>query len=568
MKRTLAFIVAVLMVFALFAACGEKTKKEETPKDGNKASDVSTLTRYPSETGQNNWVNTEQVLIPALDKNAVHPSADATFKFGAPAAVTSLCNYTNLGTGYGTIWTSIFYDTLVLYDRNKAEVVPCLATSWEWIDDYTLRFHLREDVKSHLGDPFTASDVVFSLKWGCDNPKLLSQMGSVYDLEKTKVVDKYTVDIGYLTVTPYTLLDLGKSGAVPMVVEASAKTLGDKAGALDPSMGTGPYKLKEWDQVSQVIYAERNEDYWGALPYYKYYNVYTVVDTTTRCMGVEAGDYDVAMLASSSAVINAMDNPDIATYSVSGGATIRMDINSDREPLNIKEIRQAIALGINYDAIIQVAYSGYATRSDGPLPPAMMYHKPHEEGSEEFYQYYDPERAKEKLKEAGYPNGFDLPIMFTSGLAPVSAAVEIIQNNLRDVGINVTLEPQESASYNARRNDGDFWVYVGDAPGGVPISPVRQADPRRNNWTGHQWLADDEEGIYALIDRCYTSVDPADAQAAFEEYQDMARELIPNIALAHPEMGYMMKGDQVNLAFDVADGMYACFVFPAEYITG
>lgn len=581
MKRTLAIILAVIMLFALFAACGKKDSSGTTTNGGGTSSsgggkdivagdpvkDETGVTRYPAAEGQNNYVKPEGLNLYTVDKDAVHPSDTATAKMACTGNPSSLCIMSELGSRYAQMPVSIFYDALVYYDSTTNSIIPGLATEWEWIDDLTLRFKLREDVKSHLGDPLTASDVVFTFDWGCSVPSLASTWSSIFDMEKTKVVDTYTVDLGFKYVTPFALYDLCKTSGYPIVVEASVEKLGGKeAAGQNPLMGTGPYKLKEWDQTSQTIYAERNEDYWAALPYYKYFELHTVTDTTARCMGVEAGDFDFAQSPSSNAVIAAIDNSKIATYVTTGAATLRWDLNTDREPLNIKEVRQALALAVNYDAIIQVAYHGYADPGDSIIPYGQDWHSSPAEGEEEYYYYYDIERAKQKLVEAGYPDGFEMAIMFTSGLSDVTAAVEIMQNGLKEIGVTLKLDQYESATYNDLRNKGEYDSILGNTLNSSPSGTIKQIDPRVSNWAGSGWVAGHEDEYYDLMDKCKFTADLDECFAYIAEFQDLYRELCPSITLACAKNYNMVNGNIINIAYDYTGNLYPAATFPAEYL--
>lgn len=581
MKKVVALLLALIMIFSFLVACGKKGDNSKGNTNGGNSSSNSNgegnvsqatnelgITRYPAESGKNNYTAPEGNTIWTLDPDSVHPSADATAKMACTAAPSSLCVLTNLGSIYPQMPISIFYDSLLYWDSISNQLVPGLATEWEWIDDVTIRFKLREDVYSHLGDQFTASDVVFTINWGCEQANLNSTWAAVFDVENTKVVDKFTVDLAFKDITPFGAHDMARTMAYPMVVEASVEKLGGKEEAAKSSaMGTGPYKLTKWDETNQVIYAERNEDYWAALPYYKYFELHTVTDSTARCMGVEAGDFDFAQSPAANAVLAVIDNPDIATYATGGSQSMRWDFNTDREPLNIKEVRQALSLAVNYDAIKQVIYQGYSDPADSVIPYSLAWHTSPEEG-EEYYCYYDIELAKQKLVEAGYADGFELSIMFTSGLSDLSQAVEILQNGLRQIGVDVTLEQFESATFNDRRNNHDYMTMLANPLGTSPASTLKQIDPRIQKWTGSAWLEGNEEEIYDLIDKCKFTADLEKCYEYLDEFQDLYRELCPSVVLACQKNYNMINGDIVNIAYDFVGNVYPSSAFTAEYITG
>ncbi len=571
MKKTLALLLALLMVFALFAGCSKKEDKSDTSGGssggGSSIAEKYGYKRYPAENGKSNYTKPEGILLTQLDKADVHPSDTATFKFGMSAHPSSLCNYTDLGSNYANLPVAIFYDSLVYYNTNTGEVVPGIAESWERLDEKTYEFKIRKDVKSHLGDPLTASDILFTFAWGCENPKLANTFSSVFDIDKWKVVDDYTIDIVTKDVIPFVLYDLTKINNYTIVVEESVNKLGGKeAAGQNPLMATGPYKFTKWDQADQTIYGERNDDYWAAPPYYKNIEMHVSTDTTSRCMGVESGDFDFGQSPSSNAVLGQLDNPDIATYITGGTAVLRLDFNSSHAPLNVKEARQAIALAINYPAIQQVSYSGYSDPSDSIYPYTAMWHTSPKDGEKEFYFYQDIERAKEKLKEAGYPDGFEFSIMYTSGKPEAVNGVEVLQNNLAEIGIKVKLDQFEAATYNDRTNKGEYDSRFGATLNSTPTSTIKQIDPRYQHFCGEDWFDGRRDEIIDLMDKCMYTADIDKDLEYVAQFQDVTRELVPCVPTASPMNFNMFNADIVNLAFDYTGNPILSQLFPAEYL--
>ena len=566
MKRTLSIMLTLLILLALFAGCTKNEEKEGAATPSPSPSQTTAQTEEQNKKDESKFSSYEGTSIVAVDKETVHPSDTAVLKFAGKAEPSSICYLTSNGSTGAFVTVSVFYDTLVVYDVNNNTVLPSLAKSWEWVDDYTLRFKLRDDVYSHMGDHFTASDVIFSVESGCANKKLATTYGSSYDLSKCKVVDDYTVDLGFQTINPFILFDLSKISQ-PIVVEESVKKLGglEKAGD-NPLMATGPYKFTKWDSTSLVLYGERNEDYWGTLPYYKYYEGYIISDNTARCMGVEAGDYLSCQGPTSNAVINAVGNKNLTTYITSGTNLTRWDLNSDREPLNVKEVRQALALAVNYEAIVQVAYNGYSDEVDSVIPVANFWHASPKEGEKEYYYYHDIERAKEKLVEAGYADGFKIGIMFTSGQAEITATVEILQNCLRDINVSLDVQQYENATYTDKKNNADFDTIISGTLNSTPASTIKQMDPRINTYTGFGWIQGHEDEIYGLMEKCRNTADMDKCLAYLADFQDLIREYCPSIPVANSKNFNMTSSEIVNVTLDASGFIMPASFYPAEYL--
>lgn len=559
MKKALALLIAFVMVFSIFAGCSKKkTTNSNTPSTSGTSNPNPSTSISSSESNS------------TLDSEKVHPSDDATIKVAGSAAPLAMIVLGNNSATAPMQVTGLFFDTLVTYDINTGDILPNLATEWEWLDNLTIRFKLRDDVYSHLGDKFTASDAVFSFQWGCETAKLNNIYNSYFDMENTKVVDEYTFDLALKTPNPYVLIELSRF-FYQFAVEASVEKIGGKeACAHDSSCGTGPYKLVKWDEVNNVVYAERNEDYWGVKPYYKNYEYYIVVDTTARGMGVEAGDYDVCVEPTSTSAIAATNNKDISVYFTPSSTTIRWDLNSDREPFNVKEVRQALALAVNYDAISQVSYSGYATKIDSPYSANQPWHTSPADGEEEFYYYYDIDRAREKLVSAGYADGFDMHILIVSGRSYIASACEIIANTLKQLNINVTIDQYESATYGAYFDALDYDSVMNTATSPTPMNYLKTCDGRfigSGNTTGAKWHEEIAD-FYDIVDSCKNTTDMTEAYANLGKFQDLLREYVPFIPVCNPNTFNMTTSDIINIAFDpVGNPIFSSF-YPAEYIEG
>ena len=134
------------------------------------------------------------------------------------------------------------FETLVKKNEN-GEIVPCLAKSWEQIDDTTFQFHLREGVKFHNGDTLTADDVVYTIARACTNPGSSSTF-KTFDGEATHAIDELTVEIKLKTpdASIYDTLNSQRGG---IVCKRAVEEQGEDAYGRNP-VGTGPYKLSDW----------------------------------------------------------------------------------------------------------------------------------------------------------------------------------------------------------------------------------------------------------------------------------------------------------------------------------
>ena len=574
MKKTLALFLALLMIFALFAGCG---KKEEAKDTGKAASGSGTSSSAKPAAQSGNTIEINQIGTTAEDTKwgtsgadvkavEVHPSDTATIRFTFNEEPLGL---TMPGVAFAKAYNQahIFSDCLVKWDSNLNDIVPNVAKSWEWIDDLTLRMYLEENVKSHAGDPLTASDVIFTFKTsGAITAN--SQYFEMFDFDKCKAVDDYTVDLVVKAPYPYLVQDLANYGAYALLVEKTYNAIGGAEGAKeDPSAMTGPYKLVKW-VPSVCVYAERNEDYWGIKPYYKYVEEYNVPDTNARAMGIEAGDYDVDPQASSNEVLAAADNPKVKGWSLNSvGAYSALSLNSDTEPLNVKECRQAISLAIDREALKKIVLSDLGTVTDsvyGPLHPA---YQPWSGKGENNYRF-DLEAAKQKLIDAGYPDVFTITCKYRNS-AYINSAAEMLHNMLGQVGIELELMMQESATWYSDMRSGNWNTNLATGGNPNPKRIMSAVNPlsTHNEVTGSAGANWDETGtVPELITKCLTTVDETERNGYLSEFQDICREYVPIIVLFSRATTVLANPKIEFVGLDIMGTLEYTTPYEAEYL--
>ena len=574
MKRIIAVCLLIVMCLALFAACG---KKDDTKTDTSKP--ASSGTTAPASTGTTKppasndakdvTVGTETVDL-SKEELTVHPSDDATMKF----ALNTEIGYLNqVGHSFGAAGTGtlFFNECLFRWNSDSCEVEPFIATGYEWIADVTMRVTLRDDVTSIAGDPFTADDVIFSWQWGAETAAL-TQYFNFFDMEKTKAVDKYTVDFVVKTPYPFLILDLCH-GVYAVAVEKSVNDLGGKeAAAMQPNSATGPYKMTKLDEVAQVCYAERRDDYWGIAPYYKHLEIHSVPDANTRAMGVEAGDFTFAMNPSAASVDAADGKSSKAWYIAGAGRFANLALNSDHEPLNVKEVRQAMGLTINYEAMVAIAGAGHGLISDASFssPLNTFSYTPVSDPDKCFIGKTDVERAKQLLKDAGYADGFTIDCYYKSNDAVISNCAALAQNQLGQVGITLDLQPVDSATFSSitRTSDWDTHMSINGNPNPKrTITPfdVRLDASKATGWFGASWAPADID-VGAIIDRCMQTVDDDKRMEAFKEMNDLTREYVPQIVMFCPYITFLTSPDIVNVPVGSQGGPECCRIFPQAYL--
>lgn len=342
---------------------------------------------------------------------------------------------------------NVLYDRLVEVDEMTGEIVPGLAKSWERIDDNTLLFHLNENVKFHNGEKFTANDVKFTI----ERAKELPKVGHLYKLiSNVEVVDDNTVKI--ITSEPFAPLLAHLSHKTASII--SEKYYAEKGNKyFENPVGTGPYKYKDW-KIGDRITLEAFPEYFKGEPAIKYIVVRAVPEENSRVIGLETGEIDMtADLGAESRKI-VLDNKDKINYLESSGISVNyVGINTDKGVLKDRDVRRAIAMAINRDDIINSIMMGTVDKANSFIAPGTFGYSPDSKVLE-----YNPEEAKRIIQEKGL-TGTKLSLGVSN--SPVRMQMcEIIQAQLKEVGIDVSIESLEWGTFLAATGRGDLDMFT------------------------------------------------------------------------------------------------------------
>ena len=366
---------------------------------------------------------------------------------GFEADATSMEAARALGLHNNRMVLQIF-DSLVMFFGDTSELKPGLAVSWNISEDnleYT--FKLREGIKFHDGTDFNAEAVKFTFDRMLkdDHPyhdNIFPFAGFYYgNISSVDVIDNLTVKfvLSAPQATFLTMLVHVSGGIVsPTAVAKQSPDFGDNP------VGTGPYKFVLWDRGQRII-LEANKDYWAGAPKIATLIFKPVTDPTARLGQLKSGEVDL-MVAFPPEFIPAIEaDENLVLLQQTGNHTWWVALNTEEPPFNDVRVRQAVNYAIDKKAIIEDVLYGAATLSTSFALPGTVWYEP------EVTTYpYNPEKAKELLAEAGYPNGFEtdflVPESGSGMIAPVALAT-VMQAYLADVGVKANIITQEWNSY-------------------------------------------------------------------------------------------------------------------------
>ncbi len=327
-------------------------------------------------------------------------------------------------------------ESLVGLDTN-GEPAPQLAISWEANPDTkTITFTLRRGVKFHDGTDFNAEAVKWNLEMYRKGPNTDLKLVTSVD-----VIDHYRIRLTLSGWDPLFVQALSSTSAGRMVSPTAAQKLGDEA--LRTPVGTGPFKLASFEPNVSLKYS-RFENYWQkGLPYLDAVEINYVRDPVVRLASFTKGEAHVTNDISTRDAINLKNQGKTVIKRVVSIVGLCADIKNPASPFNDIRIRQAIAYAIDTKAIVDSVFDGMYIPTNQLALPEYTAYDPTIKGYP-----YNPAKAKELLAAAGYSTAKPLKTKIVYNTDPQRADFfTMVQDSLKKVGIDVTVEPTDNAGY-------------------------------------------------------------------------------------------------------------------------
>lgn len=367
------------------------------------------------------------------NSNETPKSEEGTPKKGGEVTIAYATDSTNYdpilassGSDHSLLWP--IYDTLISFSQ-ELEPQPGLAESWELPDDKTLILHLREGVTFHDGTEFDGEAVKFNLDRAKSDE---STVADLINIESVEVVDPATVKLHLKQPDSSLVLALSDRGGM-MVSPTAVKEQGDNF-SQNP-IGAGPFKLVKHIPNGEVVY-EAYEDYWQeGKPYLDKMTVKVMADENTRINALKSGEIDFADIISPANVQNLKNDSNIVLKDILPLRFNMIFINPSMPPFDNKNVRLAVMHGINREAIVQGLNFGQGTPANSIFPADYWAADP------EMKIDYDPEKAKQLVKDSGLKEISFSMIHFP--IANYARGAEIIKDQLKEIGIEVNLQPME-----------------------------------------------------------------------------------------------------------------------------
>ncbi len=462
-KRSL--LLCLLLVFALvLTSCGPKPGEEkpasneqstETAKE-EPAEEEPVQEKVEEEPGR---VDGELDLCIASEPNSIDPALNSAVD--------------------GAIILQHTFEGLIKWvddGKGNATLVPGQAESWDVSEDgLTWTFHLRDGIKWHDGQPVTAHDFVYAWNRLC-NPETTAEYEYMVDMvegyeEKElniKAVDDKTFEVKLHTLCPY----FEEICAFPATFPVREDVVSNEAWATEAAsyVGNGPYKLTEWQHNSKLVIEKDPEYYEADKIIAEKINFHLKDDTNGIYAGYRSGDLDFIEGVPTEEVPGLLKSGELKVRPYIG--TYYLSFNNQKAPFDDPKVREAFSLAVDRNYIVEKITQTGQVPATGFVPSGVNDAKG--PSGDDFrtvggdYYSVDPaqyeancERAKELLKEAGYPNGEGFPVVeYLYNTSEGHKAIgEALQNMWQEVlGVQVTLQNQEWKVFQHERKEGNYMI--------------------------------------------------------------------------------------------------------------
>ncbi len=358
------------------------------------------------------------------------------------------------GTYEGNVIRNVA-DTLVRYKHDLSAIEPNIATEWsvnDAGDAYT--FKLREDIFFQKGAyqdgrQLVASDVKFALERSAEH----SAMNRLGMLQSVEVVGDLELNC-HLKQPDAAFLTVLTDACTVIVPKEEVEGWGDDFGA--HLVGSGPFTLVDFKKDQEII-LERNDLYWAQKPYLDGVVFKIITDANQMTNALRSGDIDIATDLRGESIPLVEGDKNLVMQEVPGLHVAYMYMNMMEGPTKDKRVREAIIRAVDIDEMVKGIYQyGEADRAYLPLPPNSW---GYDASLEAIVPTYDPERAKELLKEAGYEDGFSLEIYVSNKPARVKMST-ILQAYLKqNLNVDVSIKTVEWGTFSDIASSGQADLY-------------------------------------------------------------------------------------------------------------
>ena len=421
---------------------------------------------------------------------------------------------TTIGDEY--IYVHLVFNGLTRIDRDLT-VKPDIADSWSASDDLkTWTFKLRTDVKFHHGRLLDAEDVVFTMKRILDAATGSRARANISMVTNVEAVDPSTVRF---------TLNIAYAGFQDIFGERQMRILPkDKIDTISTApVGTGPFKFKSWSPGDRME-LEKNADYFEkGMPKLDAVSLRIIPEPAARLAALESGAVEILWSMPNEAVEKFKTSSTVRVDSVATASWDGVILNNERPPFNDVRVRQALALTIDKEALVELALFGQGAPTHSPIPPSHPYFN-----KTIGFKQPDIEKAKKLMAEAGLAGGVEIPLQVPQerdGRVRLGVAV---RDMAKAAGFRINVERVPFASYTANvAGKAQMYVdgYFARPTIDTALYPFYHST---GSWNRQLWLYKNAR-IDELLDTGRKTNDEGKRREIFAEFQKVVDETVPSI---------------------------------------
>jgi peptide/nickel transport system substrate-binding protein len=452
-------------------------------------------------------------------------------------------------------------------------ILPDLAERWEYLDEKTLVFYLRQGVKFHNKPPVNGREMkAHDVKYSLERFAAKSGFRSRFDeVERIEAIDNYTVKI--ITKHPFApmLTNLATPAYHVILPKEAEEQYGD-FNKPEAAIGTGPFILERYERGVKMTFRRNPDFYRKGLPYLDGVEWQMTPNAAARLSLLRAGKVDFlhahGFLQGEEAIPLQRTNPELKFTKYRGLGQGLFYMRTDQPPFNDVRVRRALSLAINRQVWLDALHFGEGCIDNGPVPCALadwrVEAKALDPVKAKYLIGFDREEAKRLLVEAGYGNGFTTPMSHYPGYDPPwPSSYELAVDEMSTIGITVELKPQEYGDYISTTYLGKF-----DKLAMGPITPFLEVDdwlygvfyPGQPNNRSH---VDDAE-LNAMLITQRRELDPEKRQRIVHDIQhylaDKAYYVYIPVGLWYHAHQPRLKGSGPKIGYTLAHRLIAAWL--------
>jgi len=502
-KRVIRTLSALLASMLILGACVQEPPTPTAPTSGNVTATETTTADNNVEAEDTTTQDTLIVIVPSMPVSLdPHVSNDMA---------SALVNIQ-------------MRETLITRNWNTSELEPGLAVAWDMPDAQTVNMELRQGVYFHDGSPFTAHDVQFTFERALASPGVRA---IVEMIDEVVINDDHNITI--LLNRPFAAILAQLTHSATQIVSANA-VLAAGDNYHESPIGTGAFMFDNIVLGDRVEFV-RFDNYWREPAAIRELTFRVMPEATTRLIEVETGSAGLAIGVNPNDIPRIENSPNLELHRTMNVATAFIGFNTQAAPFDDYRVRQAINYALDTDGLVDSVFMGSGQPVHGFLPDTIWAFVDLEPYTQNI------ERARELMAEAGLADGFSTTIWYNSDSQQRGDIAVIVQNQLRELNIDVTIEAIEWGTYLSRLAQGehDMFVLQWANTTGEPDNALFNVFHSSNHGApGNRQFYTNLE-LDRLIEESRSELDHERRRELFAEIQQIIRDDAPLVFLHHGE---------------------------------